>query len=60
MAHKINDRFKGTPISYFEDDVYPLGGSNEYGGNAGGEYRYDYFKKVRDLTTITTDAKRAI
>eukprot|EP00617_Octactis_speculum_P016619 CAMPEP_0185745944 /NCGR_PEP_ID=MMETSP1174-20130828/4331_1 /TAXON_ID=35687 /ORGANISM="Dictyocha speculum, Strain CCMP1381" /LENGTH=549 /DNA_ID=CAMNT_0028420245 /DNA_START=24 /DNA_END=1673 /DNA_ORIENTATION=- len=46
--------FKNTSVSYFDDDVYPLGGSFEYGGSAGGDYRWDYFKKVVHVETIET------
>jgi len=36
--------FKGNSgVSYFRDEVYPLGGG---GGLGGGEYRWEYFKKV--------------
>lgn len=40
--------FKGTDVSYFEDDVYDIGGS--------GESRYEYFKqvvKIEPLDMIT-------
>ena len=33
--------FKGTKVSYFEDDVYPLAGG---GGLAGGDYRWEYVR----------------
>lgn len=41
--------FKGTKVSYFEDDVYPLAGG---AGAAGGEYRWEYFKKVAHVETL--------
>lgn len=35
--------FKGTKVSFFEDDVYPIGGG---AGLSGGEYRWEYFKQI--------------
>ena len=41
--------FRGTKVSYFEDDVYPLAGG---AGAAGGEYRFKYFQKVAHVETL--------
>lgn len=41
--------FRGTKVSYFEDNVYPLAGG---GGLKGGDYRFEYFKKVVKLEQI--------
>jgi len=39
----------GTLVSYWSDDVYPLGGGD---GLAGGEYRWAYFKQVVKIEEI--------
>eukprot|EP00793_Prasinoderma_coloniale_P006837 PRCOL_00001668-RA len=41
--------FRGTKVSYFEDDVYPMAGG---AGVEGGEYRWEYFKKVAHVETL--------
>jgi len=45
--------FKGTGVSYFEDDVYPQGGG---AGLGGGEYRWQYFKQLAKLEGIDKTA----
>jgi len=45
----------GTLVSYWSDDVYPLGGG---AGLAGGEYRWNYFKQVAKVEPMTLTANR--
>merc|ERR1711939_781570 len=42
-----------TRVSYWDDNVEPLGGG---AGKGGGEYRFDYFKKVVKVEPIDMTA----
>ena len=45
-----------TRVSYWDDNVEPLGGG---AGKGGGEYRFDYFKKVVKVVKMEVKVKKS-